>query len=89
MLLKACLNGPRDVTEHPALPVRVASLAADALACVRAGAEAIHLHPRDADGLESLAAAVVDHVVPRARQPRARRRRGGADRRSIRAATMT
>ena len=64
MLLKACLNGPRDVTEHPALPVRVASLAADALACVRAGAGAIHLHPRDADGLESLAAAVVDPVVP-------------------------
>jgi len=31
MLLNACLNGPRDVTEHPALPVRVASLAADAL----------------------------------------------------------
>ena len=63
MLLKACLNGPRDVTEHPALPVRVASLAADALACVRAGAGAIHLHPRNADGRESLAAAVVDPVV--------------------------
>lgn len=32
MLLKACLNGPRDVTEHPALPVRGASLAAALIA---------------------------------------------------------
>ncbi len=63
MLLKACLNGPRDVSEHRALPLSAEQLAADALACVRAGAGAIHLHPRGADGGESLEAGVVDPVV--------------------------
>ena len=63
MLLKACLNGARAAGEHPALPVRPAELAADALACVRLGAGAIHLHPRDEDGGETLAAAVVDATV--------------------------
>ncbi len=62
-MLKACLNGPRDPAVHPALPVRPEQLAADAVECVRAGAEAIHLHPRRPDGRESLAAEVVDAVV--------------------------
>jgi uncharacterized protein (DUF849 family) len=63
VLLKACLNGPRQAGEHPALPVTVGALAADAVACVRAGAGAIHLHPRDAEGRESLAAEIVDPAV--------------------------
>lgn len=63
MLLKACLNGPRRADEHPALPVGVEALAADAIACVRAGAGAIHLHPRDGEGCESLEAGVVDRAV--------------------------
>jgi uncharacterized protein (DUF849 family) len=45
------------------MPVTPAELAADAQLCVAAGARAIHLHPRDADGRESLEAAVVDAVV--------------------------
>ncbi len=45
------------------MPVSAAELAADAAACVRAGAEAIHLHPRDAGGREALSAEVVDGVV--------------------------
>ena len=67
MLLKACLNGARGPGEHPALPLTAEELAHDARACVEAGAGAIHLHPRDADGSESLSAAVVDPVVARAR----------------------
>jgi uncharacterized protein (DUF849 family) len=63
MLLKACLNGNRSRDEHPALPLSAKELAADARACVAAGAGAIHLHPRDADGRESLDAGVVDPVV--------------------------
>ena len=63
VLLKACLNGPRAPGEHPALPLDAADLAGDARACVAAGAGAIHLHPRDADGRESLDASVVDPVV--------------------------
>ncbi|GIE97283.1 3-keto-5-aminohexanoate cleavage protein [Paractinoplanes rishiriensis] len=49
--IKACLNGGRP---FPATP---ADLAAEAAAAVRAGAEAVHVHPRDPDGRESLAAA--------------------------------
>ena len=63
VLLQACLNGARGVDEHPALPVTGAELAADASACVRAGAGAIHCHPRDADGQESLHVDVIDAVV--------------------------
>ena len=63
MLLQAALNGPFTKSRHPALPVTAAELAADALACRDAGAGAFHLHPRDADGIERLAAGVVDGVV--------------------------
>ena len=63
MLLQAALNGPFGKDVHPALPVSAAELARDAAACVAAGAHAIHLHPRDADGAERLEAHVVDAVV--------------------------
>jgi len=43
--------------------VTAKELAADAAACVRVGAGAIHCHPRDADGRESLEAEVIDVVV--------------------------
>ena len=36
--------------DHPALPVTVDEIAADAAACREAGASLIHLHVRDADG---------------------------------------
>jgi uncharacterized protein (DUF849 family) len=62
-VLQACLNGPRDPAVHPALPVRPEALASDAVDCVAAGAQAIHLHPRGPDGRESLDAGVVDAVV--------------------------
>jgi uncharacterized protein (DUF849 family) len=42
-------------------------LARDAAACVAAGADAIHMHPRDAEGRETLEAAVVDDVAARVR----------------------
>ncbi|GII76072.1 hypothetical protein Sru01_10540 [Sphaerisporangium rufum] len=57
MWLKACLNGDRAPGDHPALPLTPAALAADARAAAEAGAAAVHLHPRDASGAESLAAA--------------------------------
>jgi uncharacterized protein (DUF849 family) len=63
MLLQAALNGPYTKDDHPAMPVTVAELAADAKACVAAGAGAIHMHPRGPDGRESLAAGVIDQVV--------------------------
>ena len=63
VLLQAALNGPFGKDVHPALPVSAAELARDAAACVAAGAHAIHLHPRDADGAERLEAHVIDAVV--------------------------
>jgi uncharacterized protein (DUF849 family) len=60
-VLQAALNGALTRAVHPAVPISVEDLALDAAACVRAGAGAIHLHPRDAAGRERL--EVVDEVV--------------------------
>ncbi|GAA4608010.1 uncharacterized protein (DUF849 family) [Actinoplanes octamycinicus] len=54
MRIKTCLNGGRRPDEHPAVPITPGELAAEAVAAVRAGAEAVHLHPRDAAGAQSL-----------------------------------
>jgi uncharacterized protein (DUF849 family) len=56
MLIKACLNGARKAGEHPALPVSAEELAGAAQAAVAAGAGALHMHPRDASGKETLTA---------------------------------
>ena len=54
MLMKAALNGNRPPGSHPALPLTPSELANSAKASVGAGAGAIHLHARDASGVESL-----------------------------------
>lgn len=56
MLLKVCLNGARERTQHPALPLTPAELAHAAQTSVAAGAGAIHMHPRNLSGAQSLAA---------------------------------
>lgn len=56
MLIKACLNGSRRPGEHPALPVTPTELAREAQLAVAAGAQALHIHPRRADGVQSLLA---------------------------------
>jgi uncharacterized protein (DUF849 family) len=53
-MLQACLNGDRDKSFHVATPLTPAELAADARATVNAGAQQLHIHPRDAAGRESL-----------------------------------
>ena len=63
MLLQAALNGPFGKDVHPALPVSAAELARDGAACVAAGAQAIHLHPRGTGGAERLDSKVIDAVV--------------------------
>src|SRR5215212_6686937 len=65
--LQVALNGDRTKTAHPATPVSVEQLVRDASACVAAGARAIHLHPRDHEGFETLDAGVVDDVVAKVR----------------------
>jgi len=59
VLIKACMNGGRTRDEHPSVPQTSAELAAEAAAAVRAGAGAVHLHPRDPSGAETLDAEAV------------------------------
>ncbi len=63
MALKACLNGDRTRAEHPAVPLSPTELAADAVAARKAGAFAVHVHPRDAHGVPTLDAHACDAAV--------------------------
>ena len=56
MLMKVCLNGSRERGEHGALPVSPQELALDARRSVDAGADAIHIHPRRTDGIQTFEA---------------------------------
>jgi uncharacterized protein (DUF849 family) len=57
------LNGARTRAEHPATPQSPSELAADALAVREAGAFAVHVHPRDAHGVQTLEADACDATV--------------------------
>ena len=58
-LLMAAPNGARKMkADHPNLPMTPDELAAEAAACCAAGARAIHIHARDADGAHSLDPAI-------------------------------
>jgi uncharacterized protein (DUF849 family) len=63
MAVKACLNGARRDDEHPAVPLTPSQLAADAVAVRDAGAFAVHVHPRDAAGRETMARSACDAAV--------------------------
>jgi uncharacterized protein (DUF849 family) len=63
MAVQACLNGGRTRAEHAAVPQSPAELAADAIAVRHAGAFAVHVHPRDADGTQTMKAVVCDATV--------------------------
>ena len=67
-MLQAALNGTRAREEHDALPLTPDELARDAREVVEAGATALHLHPRDEDGRESLEPAAVDAAVAALRE---------------------
>jgi uncharacterized protein (DUF849 family) len=72
VVVQACLNGSRTRDEHAAVPLTPAELAADAVAVRRAGAFAVHLHPRDARGRQTIAPGACDAAVEaiRAAAPR-------------------
>ncbi len=63
MAVKACLNGGRTRAQHPCVPLTPAELAADALAVRAAGAFAVHIHPTDRDGRQTLDARACDTAV--------------------------
>jgi uncharacterized protein (DUF849 family) len=59
VVLQACLNGDRET----GVPRSPDELAAEARACVAAGAVSLHAHPRDGDGLETLDAGAIGAAV--------------------------
>ena len=61
--VKACINGARTPDQHPNLPVTPEQLAAEALAAHGAGPKAVHMHPKTADGVDSLLPQHVDAAV--------------------------
>jgi uncharacterized protein (DUF849 family) len=61
--VKACINGARTPDQHPNLPVTPDQLAAAAIEAHRAGAQAVHMHPKTADGVDSLHGDVVAAAV--------------------------
>ncbi|GIH98000.1 3-keto-5-aminohexanoate cleavage protein [Planobispora takensis] len=63
VMIKACLNGSRSPGEHPALPLTPLQLAEAAREAHGAGAAAVHIHPRDEAGRESLSAVHIGAAV--------------------------
>lgn len=63
MLIKAAINGGRSKFEHSGVPVSAREQAAAAIGCLKAGADAIHLHVRSAAGVESLRAEDVARTL--------------------------
>ena len=61
--LKACINGARTPDQHPNLPVTPEQLAAAAVAAHGAGARAVHMHPKTAEGVDSLQREIVEEAV--------------------------
>ncbi|HZZ49622.1 MAG TPA: 3-keto-5-aminohexanoate cleavage protein [Pseudonocardia sp.] len=66
--IKVCLNGRRSRQEHPAVPLAPRDVAAAAAAAVEAGAEAVHVHVRGADGAETLVAEDIGAAVRAVRE---------------------
>ena len=58
-MLQACLNGGRTRAEAPGVPLAPKELARDAVAAREAGAQELHVHPRNLAESETLAPAEV------------------------------
>jgi len=67
-LVQAALNGGTTRAAHPAAPMTASDFVRDAIAVVAAGAGAIHLHPRDPSGAETVDPAIVNDLVARVRE---------------------
>jgi uncharacterized protein (DUF849 family) len=63
VIVQACLNGSRDASQHPQLPVSLDDIVREAVGAVLAGANELHVHVRDDAGRESLRAEHVQRTV--------------------------
>jgi uncharacterized protein (DUF849 family) len=61
-MLQVCPNGPHN-QQHPHVPTTVADVVASVEASIEAGASEVHVHPKDAEGRDSLDPADVDALV--------------------------
>ena len=68
MFLKACLNGPRSPREHPGVPVTPEQIAAAARDVRRAGVDAVHVHVKDDEGVDTFDAARSNATMRAVRQ---------------------
>jgi uncharacterized protein (DUF849 family) len=68
MIVQACLNGGKRSSDHPAVPTTIQALVADGLKVLRVGASELHLHVRNASGVESLAPEDVDATIKALRE---------------------
>jgi uncharacterized protein (DUF849 family) len=59
-LIQACLNGVTSRRQHPRVPYTPAEVADQARRAIAAGAQALHIHPRDPSGAETFEA---EHVA--------------------------
>lgn len=62
-MLQCCPNGARPADVYPAVPISSADLARDARVVAALGVTSFHVHPRDANGHESLDPAAIGAVV--------------------------
>lgn len=46
-IVEAALNGPWGLTKQPGIPIKVEDIVAQGVACAKAGAAVIHIHPYD------------------------------------------
>ncbi|MFC8041844.1 3-keto-5-aminohexanoate cleavage protein [Paenarthrobacter sp. NPDC057355] len=53
-MLQACLNGVRDIRQHHRLTADPAALAQEAAKAVAAGAQTLHIHPKNPQGKDTL-----------------------------------
>ena len=64
LLIAVAPNGARrGKGDHPAIPLSIAEIAAEAAACSAAGAGMIHVHVRDDDGRHSLSGALYAEAI--------------------------
>ena len=62
-------NGARKTkADHPALPITMEEIVAEAVACHAAGADGLHLHVRDADGGHTLDAGLYTETLTELRR---------------------
>jgi uncharacterized protein (DUF849 family) len=61
--VKCCANGATRRSAHPAVPETPEQLAEASAAAVAAGAAAVHMHPRDDTGAESLDGSAISPAV--------------------------